>query len=311
MQFGSPHGLSAQAQFVAAERSEVWVNIGYRLSIFGFLASDEPKVAGNFGFKDQWLALLWIKDNIAAFGGKSSLCIGTHVLLILCYMSLGNPDDIQLSGLSAGGHSVHQILHHISLLPPGQNSPIRSAVLQSNAIMYVPPYKPHVYSHIFICRISPKSPAELRSQFQAIARAAGIDPTSPDALAKLRDPAITPASKLTQIIETAQAGVENSTFRGTIEDFWLPGTPDVMAWQRNGGFAKALREKGLKSIIVGELTEEWYLYAIAHPVKSMDDIKLNMRRYYQEEFNKETLKFYPTLSDGASEDECKRLLGEV
>ena len=70
LQFGSPHGLSAQAQYVSAERSEVWVNIGYRLSVFGFLASDEPKVDGNFGFKDQWLALLWIRDNIKAFGGK-------------------------------------------------------------------------------------------------------------------------------------------------------------------------------------------------------------------------------------------------
>ena len=69
LQFGSPHGLSGQAQYVAVQRSEVWVNIGYRLSVFGFLACDEPKVAGNFGFKDQWLALLWIRDNIATFGG--------------------------------------------------------------------------------------------------------------------------------------------------------------------------------------------------------------------------------------------------
>lgn len=69
LQFGSPHGLSAQAQFISAERSEIWVNIGYRLSAFGFLACDEPRIEGNFGFKDQWLALLWIRDNIAAFGG--------------------------------------------------------------------------------------------------------------------------------------------------------------------------------------------------------------------------------------------------
>lgn len=74
LQFGSPHGISAQAQHVAAERSEVFVNIGYRLSAFGFLASDEPKIEGNFGFKDQWLALLWIKDNIAAFGGLQFFC---------------------------------------------------------------------------------------------------------------------------------------------------------------------------------------------------------------------------------------------
>lgn len=71
LQFGSPHGLSGQAQYITAERSEVWVNIGYRLSAFGFLACDEPKVSGNFGFKDQWLALQWIKENIAAFGGMN------------------------------------------------------------------------------------------------------------------------------------------------------------------------------------------------------------------------------------------------
>ena len=71
LQFGSPHGLKGQAQYVAAERSEVWVNIGYRLSAFGFLACDEPKIDGNFGFKDQWLAMQWIRDNIASFGGAT------------------------------------------------------------------------------------------------------------------------------------------------------------------------------------------------------------------------------------------------
>lgn len=73
LQFGSPHGLSSQAQYVSAERNEVWVNVGYRLSVFGFLASDEPRLDGNYGFKDQWLALLWIQDNIAAFGGMFTL----------------------------------------------------------------------------------------------------------------------------------------------------------------------------------------------------------------------------------------------
>jgi hypothetical protein len=61
--------LESQAQYVAAERSEVWVNIGHRLSVFGFLACDKPRIEGNFGFKDQWMALEWIRDNIEAFGG--------------------------------------------------------------------------------------------------------------------------------------------------------------------------------------------------------------------------------------------------
>lgn len=46
------------------------MNIGYRVSAFGFLASSEPKLDGNYGFKDQWLGLKWVKENIAAFGGK-------------------------------------------------------------------------------------------------------------------------------------------------------------------------------------------------------------------------------------------------
>jgi len=43
------------------------------LSAFGFVASDMPYLSGNYGFKDQWLGLLWIKDNIAVFGGKIQL----------------------------------------------------------------------------------------------------------------------------------------------------------------------------------------------------------------------------------------------
>jgi carboxylesterase type B len=79
LQFGSPHGLSGQAQFIAAERKEVWVNIGYRLSAFGFLACDMPKLDGNYGFKDQWLALEWIKENISAFGGRTFTALFPYI----------------------------------------------------------------------------------------------------------------------------------------------------------------------------------------------------------------------------------------
>lgn len=57
------------------------MNIGYRLSVLGFLACDEPKVDGNFGFKDQWLGLLWVRDNIAAFGGKHQVTLRVRRVL--------------------------------------------------------------------------------------------------------------------------------------------------------------------------------------------------------------------------------------
>ncbi|KZT07020.1 carboxylesterase [Laetiporus sulphureus 93-53] len=275
LQFGSPHGLSAQAQHVSAERSEVWVNIGYRLSAFGFLACDEPKVDGNFGFKDQWLAALWIRDNIEAFGG--------------------DPKNIQISGLSAGcAHSVHQILHHVSRLPEGEQSPFQSAILQSNAIM-----------------TTPKTPAELRPQFQALCRALKLDPTSPDVLSILRNPAKVPTSAITHVIETDAVGVEYGTFRGCTDGAWLASTPDPMSWQRSGGFAHALKAKGVRSIVVGDLTEEWYLYAIAHPVCGVRDVEPNVMRYFPPNVVRKLLTLYTPPKEDASVEEVKKYMGDV
>ncbi|KAI0326234.1 carotenoid ester lipase precursor [Cubamyces sp. BRFM 1775] len=49
----------------------IYVSMNYRLSAFGFLASQEVKDAGvgNLGLQDQRLALRWIQKYISAFGG--------------------------------------------------------------------------------------------------------------------------------------------------------------------------------------------------------------------------------------------------
>jgi carboxylesterase type B len=96
--------LESQAQYVAAERSEVWVNIGYRLSVFGFLACDKPRIEGNFGFKDQWMALEWIRDNIEAFGGMMDglADVRSSHSAISSFNTTGDPQNIQVTGLSAG-----------------------------------------------------------------------------------------------------------------------------------------------------------------------------------------------------------------
>ncbi|KAJ3718102.1 carboxylesterase [Lentinula guzmanii] len=275
LQFGSPHGLRGQDQFVSAEFSEVRVNIGYRLSAFGFLASDKPRLDGNYGFKDQWLALEWVKKNISAFGG--------------------NPEDITLLGLSAGAHSVHQILHHVSRLPETAESPFQSAILMSNAIVMVP-----------------KTPSELRPQLEALCHALHLDPQSPDILKTLQDPSIIPASKICEVIETDALGTEYGTFRGCVDDnSWMASSPDLMTWQRSGSFASSLAQRGLKSIVIGDLTEEWYLYSIAHPIATAEDIAINLERYYPIDMVKRMISMYRQLGEDAEPEECVRLFGEI
>lgn len=91
---------------LAAEENIIVVSIQYRVASLGFLFFDTEDVPGNAGMFDQLMALQWIKDNIAKFGG--------------------NPNNITIFGESAGGASVS--LHLLSPLSSGLFS---QAVMQS------------------------------------------------------------------------------------------------------------------------------------------------------------------------------------
>uniref|UniRef100_A0A1B6DQ93 Carboxylic ester hydrolase n=2 Tax=Clastoptera arizonana TaxID=38151 RepID=A0A1B6DQ93_9HEMI len=89
-------GSSSRPGFLL-DRDIILVTINYRLGPLGFLSTGDDIIPGNNGLKDQSAALRWIQKNIAAFGG--------------------NPDSVTLTGLSAGGASVHY--HYMSPLSQG------------------------------------------------------------------------------------------------------------------------------------------------------------------------------------------------
>lgn len=93
-------------KILATEENIIVVSFQYRVASLGFLYFDTEDVPGNAGLFDQLMALQWIKDNIASFGG--------------------NPENITIFGESAGAASVG--LH---LLSPLSRNLFSQAVMQS------------------------------------------------------------------------------------------------------------------------------------------------------------------------------------
>jgi carboxylesterase type B len=57
----------------AKNQDVVLVSFNYRTNVFGCpMARDLPALLQNLGFLDQELALAWVQDNIAQFGGDKS-----------------------------------------------------------------------------------------------------------------------------------------------------------------------------------------------------------------------------------------------
>lgn len=77
--------------------SVIMVAIAYRLGALGFLSTGDAEAPGNFGLKDQVMALQWVQDNIEYFNGNTS--------------------SVTIMGISAGAASVH--MHMSSPLSEG------------------------------------------------------------------------------------------------------------------------------------------------------------------------------------------------
>ncbi|KAL4861557.1 Carboxylesterase [Aspergillus spectabilis] len=108
LMFGTGSLPAYDGSSFAAHQDVVVVTINYRTNVFGFPGSpDLPKNERNLGWLDQRLALKWVQQNIAAFGG--------------------DPHRVTIFGESAGSGSVDALI----TLPPPEPVPFHAAIMQS------------------------------------------------------------------------------------------------------------------------------------------------------------------------------------
>jgi len=111
--YGAGWGYEPEMDGVAwAKRGVILVTINYRLGVMGFfnhtaLSAENPEgISGNYGFYDQAASVVWVKNNIAQFGG--------------------DPSNITLLGQSAGGTSIKTLC-----VSPITRDLISRAIIQS------------------------------------------------------------------------------------------------------------------------------------------------------------------------------------
>jgi carboxylesterase type B len=156
----------------------------------------------------------------------------------------GDPNQVHLSGLSAGAHTVHQILHRTARLcpePVGTNaahchSPPQAlfitATMHSNALITTPPLR-----------------SSKRHQVEVLWHQLGLHTELSHALDALRQ---VPSDDLFAAVSRMGP---LSTFRGVCEvDGFV--AHDLMEFQKSGQLALGLRKAGVKCVIVGDVKDE-------------------------------------------------------
>ena len=143
---GSEHRYDGESM---ARKGIVAITVNYRLGIFGFFAHPELsretlyKGSGNYGLMDQWAALRWVRQNIAAFGG--------------------DPARVTIAGESAGSISVSALM-----ASPKSKGLIAGAICESGTIIKptlppVPLTEAEKQGTDFAVLIGAKSLADLRA----------------------------------------------------------------------------------------------------------------------------------------------------
>lgn len=112
--FQTGSGENHEGVEILSDHQMVYVSINYRLGVFGYLylgnvlEGEEYKTSGNNGTLDQLMALKWIHENIALFGG--------------------DPKRVTVVGASAGAKSISALMQR-----PESKEYFNQAILSSGA----------------------------------------------------------------------------------------------------------------------------------------------------------------------------------
>ncbi|KAL4776415.1 Alpha/Beta hydrolase protein [Aspergillus nidulans var. acristatus] len=252
----------------------IFVAVGYRLNLFGFLAGaplrdESPDGAvGNYGLWDQRLAMDWVYENIGAFGG--------------------DPQNITLSGRSAGAYAVQaQTLYDFrGNLPESSKNRFRRLVMYSNAIP-----------------AQPKTPDECQPQFDELCDYFKIPSTSPgrEKLQRLRE---VNARDLCDAIMK----LKHHTFRPVTDGIFIH--PDLFEYYRDGSFAREFKRRGLR-ILIGEVLNEETLYAVTNgPEADFESLETQVSNYYSPATTSRLLQHY-TLPTSSEKKDWEAVFGRI
>ncbi|KAJ7490793.1 alpha/beta-hydrolase [Mycena latifolia] len=230
----------------------IFVAVGYRVSVLGFLAGkaldSEGSKGGNYGMWDQRCALEWVHKNIHYFGGNHRL--------------------VTLGGQSAGAYSTHaQLFYELLRAPKTEGGLFHNVILYSNAI-----------------GVQPKQPEEVDIQYLSLLAACGIASTDPPAsqLSQLR--AIPATTLIDKINSLAQ-----HTFRTVSDDDFFGA--DLLASYADGSFAAEFKRRGM-NLLIGEMRHEQVLYRKTDTPADWDGLKVEMGNYYPQSIAQKLIDEY-------------------
>jgi carboxylesterase type B len=235
---GNPTVLLSETPFKA-----IIVKPGYRLNIFGFLASQElltdpsntEKTVGNLGFWDLRLALEWTHKNISYFNG--------------------DPSNITIGGYSAGAHAAfYQLAHDLEYAPAKRI--IKRVVMQSNGP-----------------GVQPKSLDEAQQQFNELVKALSI-PHSIPAAEKIERLRALDNKQLLDIIPKLKFHQFRAVTDGTFVRHSL--FSDIV----NGEFARKMRKSNVR-LLTGECSDEHFVYGrYLPPAETFDNVVIRLQADY-------------------------------